>query len=67
MRTYCYCTGNSVLCGDLNGKEILKEEMYVCMYVCVCVYIYICMYVCIYVYFAIEQKLTECCKATILF
>ncbi len=24
--------------------------MYVCVYICICVYIYICMYVCIYMY-----------------
>ena len=24
--------------------------MYVCMYVCICVYVYVCMYVCMYVF-----------------
>ena len=27
-----YSTGNTVLCCDLNGKEIQKRGIYVCMY-----------------------------------
>ena len=42
-----------MLCGDLNGKEIQNEG----------VYIYIYMY---NIHFAAQQKLTQHCKATIL-
>ena len=42
MRT-CYVSQWTLLmlCGDLNGKEIQKEGIYVYIYVCVCVCIYI--------------------------
>ena len=41
---------HSVLCGDLNGKEIQKEGIYV--------YIQL-------IHFAVQQKLTQHCKATV--
>ena len=43
-------TGNSVLCGDLNGKEIQNGGE---------IYIY-------KIHFAVQQKLAQHCKATIL-
>ena len=52
MRTYCIAQETLlVLCGDLNGKEIQKEEIYV--------YIWL-------IHFAVQQKLTQQCKATVL-
>ena len=40
-----------MLCGDLNGKEIQKKR--------ICVYLQL-------IHFAVQQKLTQHCKATIL-
>ena len=40
-----------MLCGDLSGKEIQKEGIYV--------YVWL-------IYFAVQQKVTQHCKATIL-
>ena len=42
---------DSVLFGDLNGKEIQKQEIYV--------------YGCL-IHLAVQQKLIQYCKATIL-
>ena len=51
MGTYCMALGlYSVLCGDLNGNEIQKEGIYENVKL---------------THFAIQQKLTQHCKATI--
>ena len=42
---------HSVLCGDLNGKKIKRERMYVNIQL---------------IRFAVQQKRTEECEATIL-
>ena len=39
----------SMLCGDLNGKEIQEEEIYV--------YVWL-------IYFVVQKNLTKHCKAT---
>ena len=50
MGTYCLWGLYSMLCGDLNRKEIQKEGIYV--------YVKL-------THFAVQQKLTQHCKATI--
>ena len=42
----------SMLCGDLNGKEIQNTGE---------IYVYIQL-----IHFSVQQKLKQCCKATIL-
>ena len=50
MGTYCIAGElYSVLCGDLNGKQIQKGGMYVHIWL---------------IHFAVQQKLTQHCKAT---
>ena len=43
-----YSARNSVLCGYLNGEEILKGEICVCVYIYIYIYIHIYIYICIY-------------------
>ena len=51
MRTYCIAQRTLLsACGDLNGKEIQKGVIYVN----------------IFIHCAVQQKLTQHCKATIL-
>ena len=66
-----YSTGNYIqdLVIKHNGKEYEKECKYICIYICVCVYIYIHIHTYIYIklnHFAVQQKLTQHCKSTVL-
>ena len=53
-----------MLCGDLYGKEIQKRgEIYIYIYTHTHTYIYIYIYIWL-IHFAVQQKLTQHCKAT---
>lgn len=43
----------------MTDGTLVKREGYVCIYVCVCIYMYVCMYVCVYIY-SMRVRLVGC-------